>query len=71
MTDAHVALGRVPPTLLDGEMRLHVQKACEAIERDVARPLGISMEDAAEGVIRIINANMTRCAESRVGRARL
>ena len=30
-----------------------------AIERDVARPLGISVEDAAEGVIRIINANMT------------
>jgi N-methylhydantoinase A len=59
VTDAHVALGRVPPALLDGEMRLHVQKAREAIERDVARPLGISMEDAAEGVIRIINANMT------------
>ena len=28
-------------------------------QRDVARPLGISIEDAAEGVIRIINANMT------------
>jgi len=46
-------------TFIDGEMQLDVQKACEAIERDVARPLGISMEDAAEGVIRIINANMT------------
>ena len=59
VTDAHVALGRVPATLLDGEMRLDVQKARAAIENDVARPLGISVEDAAEGVIRIINANMT------------
>ena len=59
VTDAHAALGRVPSTLLDGEMRLDVEKARAAIERDVARPLGISIEDAAEGVIRIINANMT------------
>ena len=49
----------MPLTLLDGEMRLDVQKARAAIERDVAGPLGISVEDAAEGVIRIINANMT------------
>jgi N-methylhydantoinase A len=59
VTDAHVALGRVPPTLLDGDMRLDVQMARAAIERHVAGPLGISIEDAAEGVIRIINANMT------------
>ena len=59
VTDAHAALGRVPSTLLDGEMRLDVERARAAIERDVARPLGISIEDAAEGVIRIINANMT------------
>ena len=59
VTDAHAALGRVPSTLLDGEMRLDVARARAAIERDVARPLGISIEDAAEGVIRIINANMT------------
>ena len=58
VTDAHVALGRVPP-LLAGEMALDPTRAREAIERNVAAPLGISVEEAAEGVIRIVNANMT------------
>jgi len=59
VTDAHSVLGRVPTSLLNGEMRLDPQRAREAMERDVARPLGISVEDAAEGVIRIVNASMT------------
>ena len=59
VTDAHIVLGRVPETLLSGEMRLDRQQARDAIARDVADPLGISIEDAAEGIIRLVNANMT------------
>jgi N-methylhydantoinase A len=59
VTDAHVVLGRLPTTLLAGEMRLEAQRARAAVERDVAHPLAIDTEDAAEGMIRIVNANMT------------
>jgi N-methylhydantoinase A len=59
VTDAHVVLGRLSPSLLAGEMRLEPQRAHAAIERDVALPLGIGVEDAANAVIRVVNANMT------------
>jgi N-methylhydantoinase A len=59
VTDAHITLGRVPETLLSGEMHLDRQQARDAIERDVAGPLGIGTEDAAEGIIRLVNATMT------------
>ena len=59
VTDAHVVLGRLRENLLAGEMRLSAQEARAAIDREVARPLGIAAEDAAEGVIRIINGSMT------------
>jgi N-methylhydantoinase A len=59
VTDAHVVLGRLSPSLLAGEMRLEPQRARAAIERDVALPLGIGVEDAANAVIRVVNANMT------------
>jgi N-methylhydantoinase A len=59
VTDAHVVLGRLPTTLLAGEMQLEARHAHAAVEREVAHPLGIGVEDAAEGIVRIINANMT------------
>lgn len=55
VTDAHLALGRLPPALLDGAMTLDVAAARAAIERNVARPLGLSVEDAAKGVLAISN----------------
>jgi N-methylhydantoinase A len=59
VSDAHVVLGRLPENLLAGEMRLSADNARAAIDREVAHPLGIDSEEAAEGVIRIVNANMT------------
>jgi N-methylhydantoinase A len=59
VTDAHVVLGRLPPALLAGDMRLDVEEARAAVEREVAHPLAIAVEEAAEGIIRIVNANMT------------
>ena len=59
VTDAHVVLGRLAPRLLGGEMRLEATRAAGAIARDVAQPLGIGVEDAANAVIRVVNANMT------------
>src|SRR5207248_5671347 len=41
-----------------GRMTLDVDGAREAIQRDVADPLGVDVIDAAWGIERIVNANM-------------
>jgi N-methylhydantoinase A len=61
VTDANAVLGRINPSfLLGGEMPLYLEKAREAIEAKIARPLGIDLVKAAEGIITIVNANMVR-----------
>lgn len=61
VTDANLVLGRLNPHyLLGGAMALHVDLARQAIQREVADPLGLSLEAAAEGIIRIVNANMLK-----------
>jgi N-methylhydantoinase A len=57
VTDANVVLGRLPPSLLGGEMRLDVGAAEEAIS-NIARTLGLDMHKAAEGILEIVNENM-------------
>jgi N-methylhydantoinase A len=58
-TDAQLVLGRVSNDLfLDGRMELDIERAREALRSRIADPLGLSIEDAAEGVLRIANANM-------------
>jgi N-methylhydantoinase A len=60
VTDAHVWLGRLPPdAFLDGAKTL----AREAIRDSLARlasALGSSLDDAAEGVLAVVNAAMER-----------
>jgi N-methylhydantoinase A len=61
LTDANIVLHRLDPTgLLGGRMKLDVSAARQAIEHHVANPLGLSLEQAALGVIRIAVANMSR-----------
>jgi N-methylhydantoinase A len=58
VTDAHVVLGHLPAKLLGGRMGLDADAARHAIEREVGRPLGLSVEAAARGVLAIIDNNM-------------
>ncbi|MEE2704968.1 MAG: hydantoinase/oxoprolinase family protein, partial [Pseudomonadota bacterium] len=58
VTDANVVLGHLPPSLIGGEMKLDVKAARTAIKKAVADPLKISVEAAAEGIIKIVNENM-------------
>ena len=58
VTDAHVVLGHLPAGLLGGRMALDVEKARAAIEARVAAPLGLSLEDAARGILAILDSNM-------------
>jgi N-methylhydantoinase A len=51
-------LGRIPSHLLGGEIALDVDRARRAIEERVARPLGLRLEAAAQGILDIVNNNM-------------
>jgi N-methylhydantoinase A len=58
-TDANLVLGRLSAeALIGGNMELDVELARRAIERRIAEPLGIGVEEAALGVLRIANENM-------------
>lgn len=58
VTDANVITGRINPHyFLGGEIPLNVERARRAMEK-VSKALGVSIEEAALGVIRLANANM-------------
>ena len=58
VTDANVVLGHLPPRLLGGEMELDVEAARAAVQK-VADAMGLdSVEQAAEGILAIVNENM-------------
>lgn len=64
-TDAHVVLGRLNPvSLLEGRMKVHAEAARIAMKEKIADPLGISIEEAACGILRITNSNMARAVRS-------
>jgi N-methylhydantoinase A len=58
VTDAHLVLGHLPRALLGGRMRLDVALAERAVRSQVGEPLGLSLHDAARGILAIINSNM-------------
>jgi N-methylhydantoinase A len=60
ITDANLVLGRLDGrNFLGGEMPLDVAAARAALESKLARPLGLSIEEAALGMLRIAVAHMT------------
>src|SRR5947209_7336119 len=59
ITDCNLVLGRLSEhNFLGGQMRLDAAKARAAIEKKVARPLAMSVAQAAEGIVRIIDVKM-------------
>jgi N-methylhydantoinase A/oxoprolinase/acetone carboxylase beta subunit len=59
VTDASVVLGYLDPAnFAGGTVPLRPDLAHEAIERVVARPLGMTVEQAALGIHRVLNAQM-------------
>ena len=60
VTDANLVLGRLSAArFLGGEMKLDFEGAREAIRRQIADPLGLSVEQAADGIVRIAAASMS------------
>ncbi len=60
LTDAHIVLGRVSAYLLGGAIKLDPAAAYRAIEEQIARPLGISVEDAAMGILDLATNNIAQ-----------
>jgi N-methylhydantoinase A len=59
VADADLVLGYLnPDNFLGGRLRLDVDKAREAIRAHVAEPLGLEVEQAAEGIKTIVDARM-------------
>jgi N-methylhydantoinase A len=59
VTDANLVLGYLEPSaLVGGRVKLDGALSRAAIQRRVADPLGLSLEAAAQGIIRVVNVNM-------------
>jgi 5-oxoprolinase (ATP-hydrolysing) len=57
VTDANLVLGYLPAQLLGGAMPLSRELAQAAVQK-VADALGLSLEEAAEGIVDVVNENM-------------
>ncbi|WP_308910265.1 hydantoinase/oxoprolinase family protein [Pseudokordiimonas caeni] len=57
VTDAHVVLGNLPESLLGGTFKLD-RDAAKAVVQKVADALGVTLYEAAQGIIDIANENM-------------
>ena len=59
VTDAHVVLGRLGTTLLGGRFELNYDAAYERM-KEFGKGLGLSAEECAEGILKVITATMAR-----------
>ena len=65
LTDANIVLHRLDPVaLLGGRMPVDEQAARRIIAEKIAAPMGLTVEQAALGIVRIAVANMSRAIRS-------
>ena len=61
VTDANLVLGRINPHyVLGGRLKINAELSKEAIRRKIAEPMGLSNEEAAQGIVSVVNSNMAR-----------
>jgi N-methylhydantoinase A len=58
VTDAQLVLGRFNPTNALGGRALDLHRAKDSIQRDIAEPLEMSIEEAALGILQIADSHM-------------
>ena len=59
VTDANVVLNRLNPDyFLGGQRQLYPERARQVIDEKIARPLGLTVEEAALGIVNILDAQM-------------
>ncbi|GAO22489.1 hydantoin utilization protein A [Alicycliphilus sp. B1] len=60
VSDCHVVLGYLnPDNFLGGAIKLDVERARQHIKAQIADPLGLSVEDAAAGVIELLDLTLS------------
>jgi N-methylhydantoinase A len=65
VTDANVVLGYLHPDApLAGTLRVDVEAARAAIAARIADPLGMSTEQAADGILRVLQASLVRAVRA-------
>lgn len=61
VTDANLLLGRLNPnSFKEYGLRLDPAAAREAMKKIIAAPLGLDIEKACDGIVRVVNAGMVR-----------
>ncbi len=63
VTDAHMVLGRIRPGPYGGGLRLAAEPARRAIATAIAEPLGLSVEEAAAGIIELLEQSLLHAVE--------
>jgi N-methylhydantoinase A len=59
VTDANVVLGYINPDyFLGGRREINPAASARAVDKAVAKPLGLTTEQAADGIFQIVNTNM-------------
>ena len=67
VSDCHVVLGLInPDNFIGGVIKLSREKAYEAVKTQIAEPLGLSVEDAAYGVIELLESQLRNYLESMI-----
>jgi len=68
VTDANLVLGVLDPDFfLGGSMKLYLDKARGVIRRNVAEPLGLSIEEAAMQILKTVNRGMGQAVANVAG----
>lgn len=61
VTDANIYLGKLnQEKILGGRMEVYLGKAEDAIRKELCEKSGLSMKEAANGIISVVNSNMMR-----------
>ena len=67
ITDLNLVLGRLNPEyFLGGQVQLDIERARHEVERQVAAPLGLGVEQAAAGVIELFETSLRNEAVGRI-----
>ncbi|MDD2877674.1 MAG: hydantoinase/oxoprolinase family protein [Acidiphilium sp.] len=67
VSDCHVVLGYLnPDNFLGGQIKLDRQRAIDAIKTQIADPLHLSVEDAAAGVIELLDSDLRNYLRSMI-----
>ncbi len=65
VTDANLILGRLDEhNFLGGEMPLYLDRAMQAMEEKIAKPLGLDATKAADGILRIAVTQMSHAVKA-------